>query len=476
MEGDACAVCMPLCWQLWPTALAVPTVPSCLLQQSATMGALFDYLVFPLFIPLILIWLLAARLLSFVAPLLLPLSWALAARLSWACPFIPRIWELNGWFRGTLMRVGFEVSSRDALSKERIEQRSSARPLALGLILRCPTPSSQSEERKLSIYPHPTPTPHPPSPPPQWTYCMNVTRRFLTLPLRRRTADFYIVGFPKVGWLARQLPPWGVGGWRVPSWTVACVAYALRRPRLDAVADPPCRACPAPPGLCCRRAPPPWPPTSSCTQPSTASTACPGTRWAAALAGAAATGRARAWPGRRSPVGHAGPRDAAVVDCMPSTGAVLSGHACNERGGRQSWPPLHLSQLVRNRRPSAAAAPADAGEGVAPLPGRAGAPRRQQQAGLPLLLPHGPAPLVGGARAPRRQGERRDPPCMAEPCGSGVGLIRVRWQAAGCQSQHAGQPCPSAPPWPAAWAPAPAHLPRPAPPTRGSGSALTPAP
>lgn len=27
---------------------------------------------------------------------------------------------------------------------------------------------------------------------------MNVARRFLTLPLRRRTADFYIVGFPKV--------------------------------------------------------------------------------------------------------------------------------------------------------------------------------------------------------------------------------------------------------------------------------------
>lgn len=36
--------------------------------------------------------------------------------------------------------------------------------------------------------------------PMQWTYCMNVTRRFLTLPLRRRTADFYIVGFPKVSW------------------------------------------------------------------------------------------------------------------------------------------------------------------------------------------------------------------------------------------------------------------------------------
>ncbi|KAL4457893.1 hypothetical protein ABPG75_012758 [Micractinium tetrahymenae] len=104
------------------------------------MGALFDYLVFPLFIPFILLWLLAARLLSFVAPLLVPLTWSLAARLSWACPFIPRIWELNGWFKGTLMRMGFE-----------------------------------------------------------WTYCMNVSRRFLTLPLRRRTADFYIVGFPKAG-------------------------------------------------------------------------------------------------------------------------------------------------------------------------------------------------------------------------------------------------------------------------------------
>lgn len=100
--------------RLWP-AVHVPSHPcppaSCLLPQSpAVMGALFDYLVFPLFIPFILLWLLAARALSFVAPLLFPLTWSLAARLSWACPFIPRIWELNGWFRGTLMKLGFEVS------------------------------------------------------------------------------------------------------------------------------------------------------------------------------------------------------------------------------------------------------------------------------------------------------------------------------------------------------------------------------
>jgi len=102
------------------------------------MGAFFDYAVFPLLLPFILLWLLAARLVSALAPLCFPLTIMLSRRLYWACPFIPCIWRQRGWFLGGIMKVGFE-----------------------------------------------------------WTYCMNVARRFLTLPLRRRTPDFFIVGFPK---------------------------------------------------------------------------------------------------------------------------------------------------------------------------------------------------------------------------------------------------------------------------------------
>lgn len=58
----------------------------------------------------------------------------------WAVPFIPQLWKQQGWLLGGLLRLGFEV-----------------------------------------------------------TYTMNCVRRFLTLPLRRRVPDFYIVGFPKVG-------------------------------------------------------------------------------------------------------------------------------------------------------------------------------------------------------------------------------------------------------------------------------------
>ncbi|PRW56323.1 sulfotransferase [Chlorella sorokiniana] len=105
------------------------------------MGRLFDYVVMPLLLPFLLLWLLAARLLSLLAPILLfPLSITLNRRLVWACPFIPSIWAEKGWFQGSLMRLGFEYS-----------------------------------------------------------YTANVVRRFLTLPLRRRVPDFYIVGFPKCG-------------------------------------------------------------------------------------------------------------------------------------------------------------------------------------------------------------------------------------------------------------------------------------
>lgn len=75
------------------------------------MGRLFDYTVMPLLLPPLLLWLLAARLLSLLAPLLLfPLSISLNRRLVWACPFIPSIWAEKGWLLGRLMRLGFEYS------------------------------------------------------------------------------------------------------------------------------------------------------------------------------------------------------------------------------------------------------------------------------------------------------------------------------------------------------------------------------
>lgn len=75
------------------------------------MGRLFDYAVMPLLLPLLLLWLLAARLLSLLAPIVLfPLSVALNRRLVWACPFIPSIWAERGWLMGSLMRLGFEFS------------------------------------------------------------------------------------------------------------------------------------------------------------------------------------------------------------------------------------------------------------------------------------------------------------------------------------------------------------------------------
>ena len=87
-----------------------PSLPSTA-QQPIKMARLFDYTVMPLLLPFLLLWLLAARLLSLLAPLLLPpLSIALNRKLVWACPIIPSIWAEKGWFKGNLMRLGFEYS------------------------------------------------------------------------------------------------------------------------------------------------------------------------------------------------------------------------------------------------------------------------------------------------------------------------------------------------------------------------------
>ena len=52
------------------------------------MGRLFDYVVFPLLLPLLLAWLLLARALSLLSPFLVLPSIVLAKRLYWAVPFI----------------------------------------------------------------------------------------------------------------------------------------------------------------------------------------------------------------------------------------------------------------------------------------------------------------------------------------------------------------------------------------------------
>ena len=143
------------------------------------MGKLFDYTLFPLLVPIILLWLAAARMLSIVSPFLILPSVILNRRLNAACPFIPYIFRQRGWVVGGLMRLGFEA-----------------------------------------------------------TYCMNVVRRFLTLPLRRQVPAFYLVGFPKAGTTSMaaylKVHPaisgidgltWHeVGGWRLGGWVWLCVS------------------------------------------------------------------------------------------------------------------------------------------------------------------------------------------------------------------------------------------------------------
>ncbi len=100
---------------------------------------MFDYVLFPLILPVLFAWLVVARLISLLAPLTVLPSFLLARRFYWAVPFGRHVWKQFG-ARGYLMKIGFEA-----------------------------------------------------------TYCMNVVRRFLTLPLRRSLPAFYICGFPKCG-------------------------------------------------------------------------------------------------------------------------------------------------------------------------------------------------------------------------------------------------------------------------------------
>ena len=74
------------------------------------MGKVIDYIVLPLLLPFILLWLLVARVLSVLGPFLILPMFILSRRLNWACPFIPYIWRQRGWFLGTLLRIGFEAT------------------------------------------------------------------------------------------------------------------------------------------------------------------------------------------------------------------------------------------------------------------------------------------------------------------------------------------------------------------------------
>ena len=98
-----------------------------------------DYVVMPLCMPLLLAWLVLAQLISIVTALTILPSILMARQLYWAVP-IAKAALLKKGVLGFFQRLGFEG-----------------------------------------------------------TYCMNVTRRMLTLPLRRRVPDIFILGFPKCG-------------------------------------------------------------------------------------------------------------------------------------------------------------------------------------------------------------------------------------------------------------------------------------
>ena len=100
------------------------------------MGKAFDYLGMPFLVPFIAVWYVMAYVLAVLGTMLILPSVLLAQRLYWCCPFIPYIWKNYGPL-GNYLRVSFEAS-----------------------------------------------------------YCINVLKRFFTLPLRRKLPDFYIVGFP----------------------------------------------------------------------------------------------------------------------------------------------------------------------------------------------------------------------------------------------------------------------------------------
>ncbi|CAD7702472.1 unnamed protein product, partial [Ostreobium quekettii] len=116
----------------------------------------------PALLPLIALYYALAYLLACLLTMTVLPSLLLARRLYWACPFIPHIWASHGPVAGTCLRLGFETM-----------------------------------------------------------YCINVLKRFLTLPIRPYTPDFFIVGFPKAG-------------------TTSLANHLRRHPAIDGIVGPPC--------------------------------------------------------------------------------------------------------------------------------------------------------------------------------------------------------------------------------------------
>ena len=110
-----------------------------LTEDSMTHWSI-NYIVMPVCMPFLVLWLFLARVISFITGLLVLPPYMTSKSLYWAVPIARSAWEIKPKFTGLLQRLGFES-----------------------------------------------------------VYCMNITRRFLTLPLRRNVPDVYILGFPKCG-------------------------------------------------------------------------------------------------------------------------------------------------------------------------------------------------------------------------------------------------------------------------------------
>lgn len=89
-------------------------------------------------LPFYLLWIVLARIISFIAPCFIIPSLITASKFYWSIPFAKSVFREQG--KGLMVRIGFEAA-----------------------------------------------------------YCMNVVRRYLTLPMRQRLPDVYILGFPKCG-------------------------------------------------------------------------------------------------------------------------------------------------------------------------------------------------------------------------------------------------------------------------------------
>lgn len=115
-----------------------------------------DYVVMPLCLPFLVLWIGVSRIVGFVMPFLVVPSLLMVRSMYWAVPLARTAWKKKG-ISGFFQKIGFEA-----------------------------------------------------------TYCMNITRRFLTLPIRRSVPEVYILGFPKCG-------------------TTALASYLMQHPAISGV-------------------------------------------------------------------------------------------------------------------------------------------------------------------------------------------------------------------------------------------------